>query len=760
MAELVGLRAEVSADSSKFRAGIEDARRSLNSFAGQSQSASRAIARAFDGAQFALGFLGLEASIEGVTRAVAGLVNSAAQFERAMGSIRALTGATADQLTRAEQAIRRTGLAFNIGARNANAAAQELVRAGVSISDLSAGALDAAVIMAQATGGTYADAATIAARATQVFRLETEDMADVVQGAAGVINSTAFDLGDYNLALQQGGAAARDAGLSLQDFNALLALTATALGSSGSDTGTASRTFLARLVPQSEEARAAMEALQLRFYDAQGAFIGLDAVAEQLRTAFAGLSDEQRNYNLVTIFGVDAQRQAIALMNEGADGVRRYRDEVIPAANAADMAQARTQGFAGAVDGLKASFEELGIVIGESGILDFLTALTNWSSGQTRNLSRGIEALTENAFRSSPIWRGLQTEGRRIYHSMSEEQQRNVRGDAWYLTAEQARNLAVQNMGAAGIMEYLSTHYATDPATGERARLADHALGRRLYALAEREAYEAGAIAEGVKDFPQPETPPDAPPALGDGIGGRFTPSQNRFDVDPLSYEEMARAQQKLTEELERFGPLQAPILIEPVIFNREVEVYEAALRAADSVSKALETAFVQNDWSNLGDTLGQIWRQTLWDVFFGEDVETLMRAGAGWLKDFLWSAMGASRGPMAGGGMVGIIGDVLGAFGGFFADGGTLQPGQWGIAGENGPEPIFAGAAGLTVIPAGAVQGGQSAGGDVHVVIHANDAVMASHIDQKIVAGVAQAVQISRQMARGDAARRAFSTL
>jgi hypothetical protein len=36
--------------------------------------------------------------------------------------------------------------------------------------------------------------------------------------------------------------------------------------------------------------------------------------------------------------------------------------------------------------------------------------------------------------------------------------------------------------------------------------------------------------------------------------------------------------------------------------------------------------------------------------------------------------------------------------FGGFFADGGTLQPGQWGIAGENGPERIYAGATPLQV--------------------------------------------------------------
>lgn len=60
-------------------------------------------------------------------------------------------------------------------------------------------------------------------------------------------------------------------------------------------------------------------------------------------------------------------------------------------------------------------------------------------------------------------------------------------------------------------------------------------------------------------------------------------------------------------------------------------------------------------------------------------------------------------------------IGSFLKSFAGGFAVGGTLKPGQWGIAGENGPEPIFAGAASLGVMSnpdaAGVMGGGR---GDV----------------------------------------------
>lgn len=52
--------------------------------------------------------------------------------------------------------------------------------------------------------------------------------------------------------------------------------------------------------------------------------------------------------------------------------------------------------------------------------------------------------------------------------------------------------------------------------------------------------------------------------------------------------------------------------------------------------------------------------------------------------------------------------------FGGFFAEGGTLRPGQWGIAGEDGPEPIFAGSMPLTVTP-----NSQSGGGGITVIQH-----------------------------------------
>ena len=50
-----------------------------------------------------------------------------------------------------------------------------------------------------------------------------------------------------------------------------------------------------------------------------------------------------------------------------------------------------------------------------------------------------------------------------------------------------------------------------------------------------------------------------------------------------------------------------------------------------------------------------------------------------------------------------GVLKSLASSFAGGFASGGYIPPGQWGIVGENGPEPAFGGAHGMTVQPRGA---------------------------------------------------------
>ena len=49
------------------------------------------------------------------------------------------------------------------------------------------------------------------------------------------------------------------------------------------------------------------------------------------------------------------------------------------------------------------------------------------------------------------------------------------------------------------------------------------------------------------------------------------------------------------------------------------------------------------------------------------------------------------------------MISSAASLFGGFFADGGKLKPGQFGVVGERGPELAFAGSSPLNIMPNGA---------------------------------------------------------
>lgn len=91
------------------------------------------------------------------------------------------------------------------------------------------------------------------------------------------------------------------------------------------------------------------------------------------------------------------------------------------------------------------------------------------------------------------------------------------------------------------------------------------------------------------------------------------------------------------------------------------------------------------------------------------------------------------------------ITSGIKSLFSGMHADGGTLQPGQWGIAGEKGAEPIFAGNAPLTVFPHQSLQsqGNAAAGQPVQVVYNIDARGAYAGVEQRVIKAI-QAVDKS----------------
>jgi hypothetical protein len=124
--------------------------------------------------------------------------------------------------------------------------------------------------------------------------------------------------------------------------------------------------MLLRLTPQSKQASDQMAALGLHFYDAQGRFIGIAQVADQLQKALGGLTAEQRNSTLATIFGTDAIRGASLLYSAGAKGVQEYVDAVNDQGAAQRVAAKQLDNLKGDFLQFTGSLETLQINLGNS----------------------------------------------------------------------------------------------------------------------------------------------------------------------------------------------------------------------------------------------------------------------------------------------------------------------------------------------------------------------------------------------------------
>lgn len=359
MAVVIGdLRAILGLDSSSFQTGLAQARASLRSVGQDMRRVGATMSAAVTAPLGAFGAL---------------TVKTAGGFEASMNRVQAATGATTAEFAALRQAARDMGATTQFTASESADAIEVLAKNGLNASQILGGALEASMLLAASAGTDLASAGDIATDVMLQFGKQAGDLEGLVDGINGVLLQSKFGIDDYRLALGQAGGVAGGIGVSFEDFNAAIAGTSS-LFASGSDAGTSFKTFLQRLVPSSTPAAEMMEKLNIQFFDAQGNMKSMAEVAQVLQDSMAGLSEEDRNDALTTIFGTDAMRTAIGLMNQGAAGIDGLKRKIADT-SAEEQAAARMKGFNGEMLKLRSAFESLQLAIADSGLLSFVTDL-------------------------------------------------------------------------------------------------------------------------------------------------------------------------------------------------------------------------------------------------------------------------------------------------------------------------------------------------------------------------------------------------
>jgi TP901 family phage tail tape measure protein len=297
----------------------------------------------------------------------------AMDFEAQMSSVKSVM--SPDEVAKfgdtLEQLAIQMGEKTKYSAIEAAQGIEELIKAGVSVTDIVNGGLEGALSLATAGELELAEAAEIASTALNAFRDDGLSVIDAANILAGAANASATSVNEMRYGLSMVSAVASGLGMSFKDTSTALAVFAQN-GLKGSDAGTSLKTMLSNLIPKSDEAYETMRELGIiakdgsnAFFDAQGNVKSLAEIAGVLQNALKGLNAEQRQQVLYTMFGSDAIRAANILYKEGAKGVEQMW-AAMSKVTAADVAAEKLNNVKGQIEQLKGAVETAAISIGNA----------------------------------------------------------------------------------------------------------------------------------------------------------------------------------------------------------------------------------------------------------------------------------------------------------------------------------------------------------------------------------------------------------
>lgn len=367
MATAATISVLLNLDAKNFNKGLSRALRDSRTFGNQMKSLGSSFNGIVDTASSAFTNAGsaitkyvtLPAVAAGVAVIALGAdaLQVGADFEKAMSGLGAILGSDTQMMKALKDEAIRLGLNPNliVTASQAVAVMERLAKNGLTSDQILAGAAESAIALANATGTDMAVAADTAAVAMQLFNLNGEEMAGIVDNITGLVTNSRFTVEDFAQALAMGGGVSDMLGVPIDDFTTLVTKLSE-VTSGGSDAGTSIKTFLLRLVPRTKPAIEMMTKLGLvteeggnQFFDAAGKMKPLEQVAGLLSNAFKDLSQEERLMATNVIFGTDAIRAATVMTELGSEGFRDLGDS-LAGTDAAKNAATRMDNLSGAIE--------------------------------------------------------------------------------------------------------------------------------------------------------------------------------------------------------------------------------------------------------------------------------------------------------------------------------------------------------------------------------------------------------------------------
>jgi TP901 family phage tail tape measure protein len=311
-----------------------------------------------------------------------------ANFEQELNVFSATVEATGEEMEKVSALAKELGADLtlpSVSASDAAAAMTELARAGLSVEDAMAGARGV-LQLSTAAGISTGEAAQFAANELNAFSLAGDQAIRVADVLANAANAAQGNIQDFGLAFKQSAAVANQVGLSLEATAAQLAIMARA-GLQGSDAGTSLRVALLRLINPTKAAQAVIQQLGIDLRDVNGNI--RPDVFVQFAEATRQMAPALRDANAAIVFGADGIRTLAVSAQAGREGLVDATIAIGEQGTAAELAQARTAGFGGQLEGLSSTAQTAAVNLGEVSTVvagPLVASLTVLAAGLNRAL--------------------------------------------------------------------------------------------------------------------------------------------------------------------------------------------------------------------------------------------------------------------------------------------------------------------------------------------------------------------------------------
>lgn len=281
-------------------------------------------------------------------------------FEAQMSRVKAISGATGDEFKKLEDAALDLGAKTSFSAKQVAEAQEMMASAGFKTNEIlsaTPGVLD----LAASSGTDLATSSNIAASAIRGFGLDASQaghVADVLAKAAADTNANVTTMGE---AFKYVAPIARGTGLSIEEVSAAIGEMADA-GIDGSTAGTTLRGAISRLANPSKESATAMAQLGFNAFDSNGKLKSLATISDELNEKMKGLTDQQKQEALATIFGQEAMSGMMVLVQNGGAKLNSLTESLKKSDGAAkEMAKTMQDNTKASIEQMMGSLETAGI---------------------------------------------------------------------------------------------------------------------------------------------------------------------------------------------------------------------------------------------------------------------------------------------------------------------------------------------------------------------------------------------------------------